>query len=177
MPQSDHDPGSNIIPLNVPSRLAGSLPASPLLPPPRQLEFGFGGERKLLFVITDKIHGATFLRSLYDTRPVTLFDLRFAPHFEFTAVSANVVTGTFKSLGIRYIQRSVAFHDLHGNILRYNPGQLAAELMTLAYGPVPARGPVMVLVQHMSDAEALRPYFAHVLERIEGASWIVTFVN
>jgi hypothetical protein len=178
MPESNHDPSSNIITLNLPSRLTLSLPTSPSsAAQPMQLELGFGGVRRITFVITDKIHGATFLRSLHDSRPVTLFDLRFAPHFEFTAVSAKAVDVTLKSLGIHYIQRSVAFHDLHVNILRHDPGQLAAELLTLAYGTTPARGPVMVLVQHMSDAEVFRPYFTHVLERLEGASWTVTFVK
>jgi hypothetical protein len=79
-------------------------------------------------------------------------------------------------MGVRYFQRSVAFHELQANILRYNPAQLAAEILSLAYGTAPARGPLMILVQHKSDAEVFRPYLAGLLERIDGASWTVSFV-
>jgi len=178
MPESVHDPSSKVI--SLASRTRAREPAShehESVAQPRQLEFGFGRERNVVFVATDKIHGATFLRGVLDTRPVTLFDLRFAPHFEFTAVSASAAIGALNKMGVRYIQRGVAFHDFQANILRYNPGQLALDLLSLGYGSSPARGPLMILVQHMSDAEAFRPYLVGLIERTDGAPWTVNFVK
>jgi hypothetical protein len=178
MSTSDHGPSSNVISFASRTQVADSaLSVSVRGPEPRQLEFRFNGERQVVFVVTDKLHGATFLRSIRDTHPVILFDLRIAPHLEFTAVSVSAAIVSLNKMGVRYIQRSVAFNELHTNILRFNPNQLALDLLSLAYGASPARGPLMVLVQHTNDAEAFLPYFAGVLQRIDGASWSISFVS
>ena len=127
-------------------------------------------------VATEKIHGATFLRGVLETRPRTLLDLRFAPHFEFTAVPASSTIRALSQMGVRYVQRSVPFHEQTTAKMHHNPVQVAADLLSFAYGTFPVQGPVMILVQHRSDAEAFGPYLAQAIERKSGGSWTSRFV-
>ncbi len=58
---------------------------------PQQLALGLDQPHELLIVVTDQLHGATFLRWLLQVRPKVIVDVRFAPHFNFTAIDANTV--------------------------------------------------------------------------------------
>lgn len=144
---------------------------------PKQLDLRLDDERCLFVVVTEQIHGATFLRSLVDLKPNLLLDLRFAPHFRFTGIPAEVSHRTIERLGVAYILRSMPFHEYLPNILRHEPVKLARDLLLLAYGSNPIAGPLMVLMQHEAEAEAFSPYLVGALESADEAEWAVDFVG
>ena len=144
---------------------------------PEQLALALDGQRMVVFVATDKIHGATFLRTLSKLRPSLLLDLRFAPHFEFTAVPTNIIKHGIDHTGSPYLLHSLPFHELRSNLLRHEPAELADKLLLTTCGPNPIRGPLMVLVQHRQDAEAFGPYLVGALQRAEGGHWQIEIVE
>ncbi len=79
--------------------------------PPEQLAIEFDRPRQLHVVATDRLRGATFLRSLLQVKPAVLLDFRFAPHFKFTAVDGSVVRSQIEAMGIDYAHHSVPFHE------------------------------------------------------------------
>jgi hypothetical protein len=57
-------------------------------PHAEQLTLEFDKPHQLLIVVTDRLHGATFLRWLLQVRPKVSVDFRLASHFNFTAVDS-----------------------------------------------------------------------------------------
>ncbi len=155
------------------SRTSEHAPARP----PEQLAIEFERPRQLHVVATDRLHGATFLKSLIQVRPTMLLDLRFAPHFKFTAVDGGVVRSQIEAMGIRYAHHSVPFHEFGPSLLRHDPMRIASMLPELARANGSLGGPLMVMMKEVETARALSPFLIGVLVTEFGGSWTLEITS
>jgi hypothetical protein len=160
----------------VPLRRADPVNSQPR-PITEQLRFALEDERKLVILVTERIHGATFLRSVMEFRPRVAVDVRFAPHFEFTAVPSALIKQTLESVVARYVLYTIPFHDFSPNFLRHNPLGIAEDLIARVFEAAAPAGPLLMLVHRQADAEAFAPYLAAALSRVSGGSWKMELVR
>ena len=100
-----------------------------------------------------------------------LLDLRFAPHFKFTAVDGGVVRSQIEAMGIHYAHHSVPFHEFGPSLLRHDPMRIATMLPELARANGSLGGPLMVMMKEVEIARALSPFLIGALVTEFGGSW------
>jgi hypothetical protein len=149
------------------SRMAAHAPARQ----PEQLAIEFERPRQLHVVATDRLHGATFLRSLIQVKPVVLLDFRFAPHFKFTAVDGVVVRSQIEAMGIRYAHHSVPFHEFGPSLLKHDPLRIATVLPELARANGSLGGPFMVMMKEVGIAHDMSRFLIGALVNELGGRW------
>jgi hypothetical protein len=142
-----------------------------------QLAFDLDEPRQMLIVSTDKIHGATFLRCLLQSRPKAIVDLRFAPHFNFTAVDSLIVKKQIENLGVRYVHYSIPFHEFGSALLRHDPMKIASNLSIIARESGTPQWPLMILVKEISVANAFSPFMIGALSKDLGGKWTAIVVT
>ena len=144
---------------------------------PEQLALEFEKPHQLLVVVTDRLHGATFLRRLLQVRPKVIVDLRFAPHFSFTGIDALTVRRQIEAVGAHYIQYSVPFHEFGPSLLKHDPMSIAAKLSKLAYDGGRFQWPIMVLLKEDATASAFSPFLIGALSKDPGGKWAAEVVT
>lgn len=165
------------IPSNVVLMMTGKPVENRDAPKSDQLQLAFDGERSAVFVVTNAIHGATFLRHLEEFKPRAILDLRLAPHFNFAPLPGSMMIEMIRQLGSKYIASPVPFHKVAENPLRLEARALADELAANVSFTAKNPGPLMLLVQHPGDAQMLAAYVVAALERSEGGRWSAVVVG
>jgi hypothetical protein len=146
-------------------------------PSPEQLALEFDKPHQLFVVVTDRLHGATFLRWLLKVRPKIIVDFRFAPHFNFTAVDSSTVRQQIEAVGARYVQYSVPFHDYGPSLLRHDPMAVATMLPTFVRETGGSQWPIMVLLKESEIARAFSPFMVGALSKNLGGKWTAELVT
>ena len=141
---------------------------------PEQLALEFDKPHELLVVVTDQLHGATFLRKLLEVRPKVIVDFRFAPHFNFTAVDSLIIKQQIEAVGARYVRYSIPFHE--PSLLKHDPTAIATKLSTFARESVSSQWPVMVLLKVSNVARAFSPFLVGALSKDLGGKWTAEVV-
>jgi hypothetical protein len=143
---------------------------------PEQLAIEFERPRQLLVVVSDRLHGATFLRHLLKAKPKVLLDFRFAPHFSFTAVDGATIKHQIDASGTKYVQCPIPFHEFGPSLLRHDPSGIALRLPECARANGVLNGPLMVLVKDAAVARALTPFLLSALHHDLGGKWVTELV-
>jgi hypothetical protein len=145
-------------------------------PNPVQLALEFDKPRELIIVVTEQLHGATFLRWLHQCKPQVVVDLRFAPHFIFTAVDSRTVRREIDYVGARYILNSIPFHEFGSSLLRHDPMAIATQLSIFARRSGKVQWPIMVLVKELAVASAFSPFLVGAFSKDLGGTWTAEVV-
>jgi hypothetical protein len=143
---------------------------------PEQLALEFDKPHELLVVVTDQLHGTTFLRRLLQVRPKVIVDFRFAPHFNFTAVDSLIVKQQIEAVGARYVRYSIPFHEFGPSLLKHDPMAIATKLSTFARESVSSQWPIMVLLKEKNVARAFSPFLIGALSKDLGGKWTAEVV-
>ena len=138
---------------------------------PEQLSIDFEALHKLLIVASERLHGATFLKYLIESRPKILLDLRFAPHFSFTAIDGAVARRQIATVGARYIQEPTPFHEYGPSMLRHDPREIASKLPRYAKAVGIPTGSLMVLIKEDAIARTMEPYLVGAVREALGGKW------
>jgi hypothetical protein len=144
---------------------------------PEQLALRLDEPHKLLVVVTDQLHGATFLRWLLQVRPKVIVDVRFAPHFNFTAVNALTVKQQMDTVGARYIRYAIPFHEYGPSLLRHDPMSIAIKLSEFVRESGSSQWPIMLLLKERVIASAFSPFFTGALSKYIGGNWTTEIVT
>ena len=166
----------NVVFLVHPNREPARVPRT-AAPPPKQLAMEFDGPHQLVVVVTDRLHGATFLRCLLQAKPKMLLDFRFAPHFRFTAIDGTVVKHQIDAVGARYVQCSIPFHEFGPSLLKHDPKGIAFRLPEFARATGSLEGPFMVLIKEAAMAHALSPFLLGALHHNLGGRWALEVIT
>jgi hypothetical protein len=143
---------------------------------PVQLEFEFDKTRKLLLVVTDHLHGATFIRRLHMLKPKIIIDSRFAPHFNFTAVDGAIIKRQIELVGARYVRHSIPFHEFGASLLRHDPMSIAIKLSDKVLENGGSQWPLMILLKEGNVASTFSPFLAGAFSRRFGGDWVTEVV-
>jgi hypothetical protein len=146
-------------------------------PTPEQLPLEFDKPHQLFVVVTDRLHGATFLRWLLKVRPKVIVDFRFAPHFNFTAIDSSTVKQQIDAIGARYVQYSVPFHEFGPSFLRHDPMAIATKLPTFVREGGSSQWPIMVLLKESEIAKAFSPFMIGALSNDLGGKWTAELIT
>jgi hypothetical protein len=144
---------------------------------PAQLTLEFDEPHQLLIVVTDRLHGATFLRCLLQVKPKVIADFRFAPHFNFTAVDGGLVKRQIEAVGARYVHYSIPFHEFGPSLLKHDPMSIATKLSVFARDSGGCPWPVMVLLKENTIAWAFSPFLVGALSKELGGKWKIEIVT
>jgi hypothetical protein len=143
---------------------------------PQQLALGLDQPHELLIVVTDQLHGATFLRRLLQVRPKVIVDVRFAPHFSFTAINADTVKQQIEAVGARYIRYAVPFHEYKSSLLKHDPMSIAIKLSDFVRESGSSQWPIMLLLKERVIANAFSPFLVGALSKYVGGNWMTEIV-
>ena len=165
----------NVVPFVRTPKSDAGLP-SETLRRPEQLVLELEKPHELYVVVTDRIHGATFIRNLLQIRPKVIVDFRFAPHFNFTAVDSLTVKQQIEAVGARYIRYAVPFHEFGSSLLKHDPMLIATKLSTFARESDNVHWPIMVLLKEGSVANSFSPFFVGALSQDPGGKWTAEVV-
>jgi len=146
-------------------------------PAPTQLALEFDEPHQLLVIVTDRLHGATFLRWLLQVRPKVIVDFRFAPHFNFTAVDSGIVKQQIEAVGARYVQYSIPFHDFGPSLLKHDPMGIATKLSAFVRDTDGSPWPIMALLKENTVAGAFSPFLVGALTKELGGKWKAEMVT
>ena len=138
---------------------------------PEQLSIDFEAPRPLLVVASERLHGATFLKYLIEYKPRIVLDLRFAPHFSFTAINGAVARQQIEIVGARYVQDPTPFHEYSPSMLRHDPRKIALKLPHYVKALGILTGPLMVLIKEDAIARTMEPYLVGAVREALGGSW------
>ena len=138
---------------------------------PEQLAIDFDAPHRLIVLVAERLHGATFFRCLLESKPKVVLDFRFAPHFSFKAIDAASARRRMDDVGAVYVQEPTPFHDYTPSLLRHDPRSIALRLPDCAIAAGVAVGPLMVLVKEDAVARILAPYLVGALRERIGGSW------
>jgi hypothetical protein len=144
---------------------------------PEQLVLGLDQPHELLIVVTDQLHGATFLRRLLQVRPKVIVDVRFAPHFNFTAIDAVTVKQQIEAVGARYIRYAIPFHEYGPSLLRHDPMTIAIKLSEFVRESGSSQWPIMLLLKESVIANAFSPFLVGALSKYVGGNWTTEIVT
>ncbi len=138
---------------------------------PRQLVLQLEGQYKLTAVVTDRLHGATFVNTLYEVKPQVVIDLRFAPHFNFTAVESRLVRSQLDLVGSRYVQYTIPFHEFGSSLLKHDPNRMAANVAGILRDGCAPETVIMVLLQDQRAAKSFLPFLSAARSNKSGFQW------
>jgi hypothetical protein len=144
---------------------------------PQQLVLGLDQPHELLIVVTDQLHGATFLRHLLQARPKIIVDVRFAPHFNFTAIGSVTVKQQIEEIGARYIRYAIPFHEYGPSLLRHDPMSIAIKLSDFVRESGNSQWPIMLLLKESVTANAFAPFLVGALSKYVGGNWMTEIVT
>ena len=144
---------------------------------PVQLSFEFDGPHQLLIVVTDRLHGATFLRQLHQSKPKVIMDVRFAPHFNFTAIDGITIKRQIEAVGARYIRYTIPFHEFGPSLLRHDPMLIATKLSNCILRSGGSQWPLMVLLKESGVAAAFSPFLVGALSKHLGGNWMAEVIT
>lgn len=163
---------ANVIPLMAarPSQDRG-------LREPVQLSLDFDEPHKLFVIATEHLHGATFIRRLYQSKPKVILDLRFAPHFNFGPIDGRTIKQQIAAVGAQYLLHSVPFHEIKSSLLKHDPALIASRLSDCISETGSAHWPVMVLIKDRGIAIAFSPYLVGALSKHPGGRWMTEMIT
>jgi hypothetical protein len=169
--------GDNVVSLARVLRSPVAITNAAAAPAPEQLTLEFDKPHQLLVVVTDRMHGATFLRTLLQVKPKIIVDFRFAPHFSFTAVDGQTVKRHIEAIGAHYVQYSIPFHEFGPSLLKHDPMTIASKFSAITREKGSPQWPVMVLLKENAVASAFSPYLLGALLRDSGGKWTAEVVR
>ena len=165
------DPPGNVVYFESARPAPALAPTAPPAIVPEQLSIDFNAPYQLLVVASERLHGATFLKYLLECRPRIVLDLRFAPHFSFTAIDGAVARRQIEFVGARYIQDPTPFHEYGPSMLRHDPRGIASKLPRYAKGVGIPVGSLMVLIKEDAIARTMEPYLIGAVREALGGTW------
>lgn len=135
--------------------------------------------KKLLVAIaTDNIHSSAFTRTITNFNPDIIADLRFAPHFYFTAGDYGSIKNLInQSVYIRY---PIPFHDFRQNYLKADLHNVAKGLISVFKNHIKQPSDmqtVMFLVTEEDSAKKFSPFLAAALTYCLGGIWPLALVS